>query len=114
MIQDEMSFGEWLHWIRILSGQTITECAERAEIRRQTWSNLENSYIKQPQYSTLEGIAEALGLPLAFVLQRVGYKALPEQTKALFADRLLQLGYSTSRAEAMVEHIWTFAKEGKP
>lgn len=63
-----MQFGEWVAVTRQQKGLTQRECAIRADMSPQRWSQLErhgrNVPITHPTHTTLERVAHALDVPL--------------------------------------------------
>lgn len=75
-----MTFGEWTRQKRGEHDLTIAECAERAGMKWQQWSRMENDEPRrrdgsppQPTRKTVEAVAHALALPPSQALLAAGY-----------------------------------------
>ncbi|TCL37723.1 Zn-dependent peptidase ImmA (M78 family) [Anaerospora hongkongensis] len=61
--------GERLKAARIYRGLTVAELAGKLDLQRQTVSMYENDKIRNPEYSTIKDMSNALGFPIKFFLQ---------------------------------------------
>lgn len=85
------TFGQWMRAQRQMRGWTITRCAERAEMKWQSWQRLENDDPKrrdgspsQPTRHTVERVARALDVPEAEAMHAAGYLYSGMPPNALF------------------------------